>query len=319
MSGTLIIVIVSFVAFAAVLVISNKLFADRRTKYKKRSLENIVRDVDFETPDSATFVDDDLDKFGESVAHAPIIGNIYQKLVRSGSNYNLATYLLILLFVALISGYVAFLIFKAPIVAVVLGFIGLTSFNSFYLNSKLEKRNQQFLNDFPDAIDMIVRSIKSGHPLLTSLKLIAANSRPPLSTEFQRVIDEVSYGRPMPEALRKMADRIGILDVNFFVVILSVQQETGGSMAEVLNNLSTIIRKRKQLNLKIKALTSEGRITTKIFSAIPFFQMGAVYIFSRDYLDPLFNTTTGNIWLAVACSLIALAIYIARQLCKMDI
>ena len=123
----------------------------------------------------------------------------------------------------------------------------------------------------------------------------------------------------MSEALRKMADRIGILDVNFFVVILSVQQETGGSMAEVLSNLSTIIRKRKQLRLKIRALTSEGRITTWMFSAIPFIQMAAIYFIKPDYLDPLFETNAGIICLLFSISLIAIAIYIARQLCKMDI
>ena len=318
MSNSLIIVVVSFVVFAVVLIVLNKVFADRRARYKKRSLESIVRDVDFESSTS-TFVDEDIDKFGEAMAHAPILGSIYQKLVRSGSNFSLMTYLLLMALIGVTVGYIVFLVFKGFIVAIPVGLITMLFFHNVYIGVKLDKRNQQFLNDFPDAIDMIVRSIKSGHPLLSSLKLIAANSRPPLSTEFQRVIDEVSYGRPMPEALRKMADRIGILDVNFFVVILSVQQETGGSMAEVLNNLSTIIRKRKQLNLKIRALTSEGRITTKIFSAIPFFQIGAVYLFSRSYLDPLFDTTVGNIWLAVACSMIALAIYIARQLCKMDI
>ncbi len=319
MDSPLVIVVIAFVVFVVVLVVLNKIFADRRAKYKKRTLESIVRDVDYQSTEASTFVDDYLDKFGESMAGTPVLGNIYRKLVRSGSNFSLGTYLGLLLLIGVAVTYAVFVMFHGLIVAIPAGIIAVLFFNNVYIGMKLDKRNLQFLNDFPDAIDMIVRSIRSGHPLLASLKLIAVNSRPPLSVEFQRVIDEVSYGRPMPEALRKMADRIGILDVNFFVVILSVQQETGGSMAEVLTNLSTIIRKRKQLNLKIRALTSEGRITTKIFSAIPFFQMGAVYIFSRDYLDPLFNTSTGNMWLAIACSMIALAIYIARQLCKMDI
>jgi tight adherence protein B len=90
-------------------------------------------------------------------------------------------------------------------------------------------------------------------------------------------------------------------------------------MAEVLSNLSTIIRKRKQLRLKIRALTSEGRITTWMFSAIPFIQMGAIYFIKPDYLDPLFDTNSGIICLIFSICLIAIAIYIARQLCKMDI
>ncbi|PIR32865.1 MAG: pilus assembly protein TadB, partial [Alphaproteobacteria bacterium CG11_big_fil_rev_8_21_14_0_20_44_7] len=149
--------------------------------------------------------------------------------------------------------------------------------------------------------------------------MIAQNSEPPISTEFQKVVDEVSYGRPLPEALRKMADRIGLLDINFFVVILSVQQDTGGNLAEVLTNLSNIIRKRKQLRLKINAMTSEGRFTAWIFAGIPIVEIFAIWVITPEYLEPLFKTDGGNIGLAIAVGLIVFAIYISKRLCKIDI
>jgi tight adherence protein B len=104
----------------------------------------------------------------------------------------------------------------------------------------------------------------------------------------------------------------------WIVVILSVQQETGGSLAEVLTNLSNIIRKRKQLKLKINALTSEGKLTTKIFAGIPIFQMGVVHLFSDTYLDPLFETRTGNICFVIAVCFIIASIYVTKNITRMD-
>jgi tight adherence protein B len=229
-------------------------------------------------------------------------------------------YILILLGMFGVSTYFMSRVFQNhAFIPPVLGFIITKIISGVVIGMKLEKRNNMFLTDFPDAIDMIVRSVRSGHPLLSSLGLIAQNSRPPLSTEFQRVIDEVSYGRALSESLRKMADRIGIIDINFFVVILSVQQETGGSLAEVLNNLSTIIRKRKQLRLKIKALTSEGRITAKIFAFIPLAQLGIMRLMYQNALDPLFNTNQGLMCLGVAGFFIIMAIFIANKMCNVDV
>ena len=103
---------------------------------------------------------------------------------------------------------------------------------------------------FPDVLDMIVRSVKSGFPLNTAIKLIAENMEPPVSTEFQQVSDEVALGRPLNHSLARLAERIPEQDIKFFVVVLNVQQETGGNLAEVIGNLSGIIRKRKHLRMK---------------------------------------------------------------------
>jgi tight adherence protein B len=243
---------------------------------------------------------------------------VYKKLKQSGATITFGGYMLVLFIVILVGAGVTYMFIPNPPVNFLVGLIVMLVFNKTYLGMKLEKRNNYFLNNFPDAIDMMVRSVKSGHPIMSAMRLIAQNAEKPIAIEFQRVVDEVSYGRSMTESLRKMADRIGILDINFFVVILSVQQETGGSLAEVLTNLSNIIRKRKQLKLKINALTSEGKMTTKIFAGIPIFQMGVVHIFSDTYLDPLFETTTGNICFVVAVCFILASIYVTKNITKMD-
>lgn len=201
---------------------------------------------------------------------------------------------------------------------------GLTVFLALYVPKKyvrwrVDKRTEVFLESFPDALDMIVRSVRSGHPLNTALKIIAENMAPPISTEFKQVVDEISYGRSVSEALFKLSERIDQTDISFFVVVLAVQQETGGNLAEVLSNLSNIIRKRKQLRLKIKALTSEARLTAWVLGSLPGLLLVVLSVMSPGYLDPLFKTEKGKNLLMVAMSMVGGAIMLIRRLMRIDI
>lgn len=188
-----------------------------------------------------------------------------------------------------------------------------------YLRRKIEKRNERFVDQFPDAIDMIVRSVRSGHPLNTAFRMISENMEAPLGPEFRQVVDEIAYGRTLVEALVRLSHRIDEPDLNFFVVVLSVQQETGGNLAEVLGNLSNVIRKRRQLRLKIKAMTSEGRATGYILGGLPVTVFFALYFLSPGYLDPLLHTMAGNILMCVAAGMIYLATFIVKKMVQIDI
>lgn len=188
-----------------------------------------------------------------------------------------------------------------------------------YLKYRKEKRSLDFVNNFPEAVDMIVRSVRSGHPVQAALGMIADNMEDPIGGEFKRVVDEIAYGRPMVEALAKMADRIGEQDVRFFVVVLGVQQETGGNLGEVLSNLSNILRRRKQMRLKIRALTSEGRMTAYILGSLPFFVIGALQLVSPNYLVPLFTDLAGRFIFGLAMAMILAAFVIVRKMVQIDI
>ena len=318
-SKLLIAVIAAIPLFVVFYLVLSRLFADKGVKYARRSLENISREGEVSADLGVEMFKDEADKREDTIRSIPFIGGLHQKLKQTGGNTNIVTYLIMVFVVGFIVAAVVWWFVKNPSFYITAGIVGAWLFHKSFLTKRLERRNEHFMNNFPDAIDMMVRSVKSGHPLLTSMKLIAKSSEPPISTEFQRVVDEVSYGRPLPEALKKMSERIGIMDMNFFVVILSVQQETGGSLAEVLSNLSGIIRKRKQLYLKVKALTSEGRITGKIFVGIPLFVVAAVKWLSPEYMDPLFNTSTGNMVLGAAVGLIVTALVVIKKLCNVDV
>jgi len=205
------------------------------------------------------------------------------------------------------------------IVAAILGGIVTKIGANKFLAYRKEKRALDFLNLFPDAVDMIVRSVRSGHPVATALGMIGENMDPPVGEEFQQVVDEIEYGRSMTDALNRMAARVGEADVQFFVVVLTVQQETGGNLGEVLSNLSNILRQRKQMRLKIRAMTAEGRMTAYILGALPLVVVGVLHLLSPDYLTPLFEDPVGNFILGLSITMVLSAFLVVRKMVKIDI
>lgn len=187
------------------------------------------------------------------------------------------------------------------------------------LGRKIVKRNERFVELFPDALDMIVRSVRSGFPLSTAIRMVAENVEPPIKEEFQKVADEVVLGRPVGEAMARLALRINEQDIHFFVVVLAVQQETGGNLAEVISNLSSVIRKRKQLRLKIRAITSEGRTTSFILGALPILFSGAMMTIDPNYLSPLRDTFVGNIIAAAIVGLTVGCYLVINKIVNIDI
>jgi tight adherence protein B len=188
-----------------------------------------------------------------------------------------------------------------------------------HCRKRVMKRNRQFIEQFPDALDMIVRSVRSGFPLTTALQMLAENSEEPLRGEFRQVVDEMTAGRSVSQALARMATRINEQDVKFFAVVLAVQQDTGGNLAEIVGNLSGILRKRKQLRGRLMALTSEGRATGYILGGLPIFVFGILYVTNPKYLAPFFYDPLGMMMLGVVVGLIAICAFVVKQMINVDI
>lgn len=183
----------------------------------------------------------------------------------------------------------------------------------------LRKRNTKFIDQFPDALDIIVRSVRSGFPLAVALQMLSENAEEPIRSQFQQVVEEVALGRTLPQALARLAARVDEPDVRFFVVVLGVQQETGGNLAEIIGNLSTIIRKRKQLRHKIKAMTSEGKATGWVLGALPVVVFVALYLAQPDYLDPFFQDSLGQIMFGGVLFLLTVCFIVVKQMIEVDI
>jgi len=157
------------------------------------------------------------------------------------------------------------------------------------------KRRNKFISHFADAVDIIVRGIRSGLPLGECLVIIGRESPEPLSEEFRNITEGMRLGLTMNESLERAAGRIGVPEFKFFSIVLAIQQETGGNLAETLSNLSSILRARKAMKDKVKAMSAEARTTAMIIGCLPFAMGLILFLTSPDYIAVLFAHSTGHV------------------------
>lgn len=241
---------------------------------------------------------------------------MYPKMEKAGIGNEVDKFLILCLLLVFI---VAWLMRNQGTMSIPLAFVIVFILAWWYIGGRIRKRNNTFLNDFPDALDMIVRSVRSGYPLNAAVRMVAENMHPPISNEFRQVADETAYGSSLVDSLKRLAARIDEPDTQFFVVVLSVQQEVGGNLAEVLSNLSNIIRKRKHLRLKVRAITSEGRATAWVLGLLPAFVFCIIHYIAPDHLKPLFDTRMGNFLLAFAIGIVLLGGFIVRKMSNIEV
>ena len=155
-----------------------------------------------------------------------------------------------------------------------------------FLQFKANRTRKKMQDQFPVALDVFVRGLRAGHPIAAALDLLTVEMPDPIGSQFGVVVDEVTYGAELRDALQAMADRWDLDDMRMFVVSLSVQSETGGNLAEILDNLSTVIRERHSMLLKVRALSSEGRMTAIMLTVLPLFAFAFLFLFNPGfYLD----------------------------------
>lgn len=310
--------IVSYVAFA---VLFPKAIPSDSSDYTRQALERIYQET-HALNDSTNILKDQL--MEESVLvrmifQWKIMQPIYEAAVQAGYLKNLQ-FLVTLMLAGFGVSLVLFSVIGIGLPAALLLAVLLGYYLPYrHCNGVVKKRNKKFLDQFPDALDMIVRSVRSGFPLTTALQMLADNSDSPVKEEFRQVVDELGMGRNLSQALSRLAVRINQPDIKFFVVVLTVQQETGGNLAEIINNLSTILRKRKQLRHKIRAMTSEGRATAWVLGLLPVFVFCMLYIMQPDYLLPFFTDPIGMMMFGTAVGMVAVCAFIVKQMINVEI
>jgi tight adherence protein B len=180
-------------------------------------------------------------------------------------------------------------------------------------------RQKKFIAEFANAIDVIVRGVRSGLPLNECLKIIAREAPEPLSSEFRRLCDAISMGVPVEKALTKMFERMPLPEVSFFSIVLSIQLKAGGNLSEALGNLSTVLRSRRMMREKVNALSSEAKASAGIIGALPVCVCTLVYITSPDYMGLLFSDKTGHMALLVGFTMMGFGIMVMRKMINFDI
>ncbi|NWG23030.1 MAG: type II secretion system F family protein [Pseudorhodoplanes sp.] len=189
----------------------------------------------------------------------------------------------------------------------------------FWLLGYLKKRREkQFLNTFPDAVDVIVRGIKAGLPLLDSLKMIAAEGQEPLRTEFKKILETQTIGIPIGDACAKLYERMPLPEANFFGIVISIQQKAGGNLSEALGNLSKVLRDRKKMKAKIQAMSMEAKASAMIIGALPIAVMTLVYITSPSYIELLWTHPTGRLMMAACGVWMLMGCLVMRKMINFD-
>ena len=212
------------------------------------------------------------------------------------------------------------LIFGIPwYVSILAGVVGFFGFPRWFLNFMRKRRQNVFLHEFADAIDVMVRGLKAGLPVSDAMKVIAAESGPPVGPEFSEVVEGQRVGITIDQGIERMFERMPLSEVNFLGIVMSIQSKTGGNLSEALGNLSKVLRDRKKMKAKIRAVSQEAKSSAAIIGALPFVIMAALTVLNPQYLDPLFHTTAGNIMLA-GCGLWMLTgVLVMRKMINFEI
>lgn len=210
---------------------------------------------------------------------------------------------------------IAILILDLPMAAaIVAAFVGGFGLPRWILNKMTARRQSKFLTQMANALDVIVRGIKSGLPLNECLQVIARESSEPLGSEFLEVVEQQKMGVGLADGLERMCDRLPLPEVRFLTIVIGIQQQAGGNLSEALSNLASVLRERQSLALKVKALSAEAKASAMVLASLPPGVMTMVYLSSPDYIKPLFSTTVGHFMVAFGAVWMLTGVLIMRKM-----
>jgi len=237
---------------------------------------------------------------------------LVMRLDRTGKGITVSQYIYSSLGLALAIAVLIFIQSGALLLALGIGLLIGAGVPHLAVNMMISKRTKQFNSKFPDGIELLVRGLRSGLPVTETLGVVAQEVPGPVGTEFKGITERIKIGKTMEDSLQETADRLGIPEFNFFCITLAIQRETGGNLAETLSNLADVLRKRAQMKLKIKAMSSESKASAYIVGSLPFIVFGLIYWINPSYLgtfftdDRLIVTGLGGLcWMGIGVGIMA--------------
>ena len=234
------------------------------------------------------------------------------RLERTGKGWNVQQYLYASLGVFLAVSVLIYLRSGAFLLSLIVGIIVGLGLPHLVVNFAINKRTNKFNTKFADAIELLVRGLRSGLPVTETLNVVATEIPGPVGEEFKGIVERIKIGRTMEDSLQQTADRLGIPEFNFFCITLAIQRETGGNLAETLSNLADVLRKRTQMKLKIKAMSSESKASAYIVGALPFLVFGMIWWINPEYVGGFFTEDRlivaglgGMVWMSIGVFIMA--------------
>jgi tight adherence protein B len=283
--------------------------SSNETAKRRKTLENTLKDVENRNKNKTQFT------------HNPPLKIL---LRQSGISLSFEQFLLVSVISALLFIGLAFvflggdLSLQSIVTMCGLGLIGGLGLPRWIVSFRRNRRIKQFIAEFPNSIDIIVRAVKSGLPLNDGVRLISVEAKQPVKSEFARVVDSQSMGLSIPEAISKISENIPCSEVVFFSIVIQIQSQAGGNLGEALGNLSRVMRDRKKMKGKVQALSMEAKASAAIIGSLPFILTLLIYVSSPNYIMTLFTTSTGNLMLGGSMVWMTIGVLIMKKMINFD-
>jgi tight adherence protein B len=251
---------------------------------------------------------------GKAKRRAPLQEQIYQAGMKIKARDWIRNVVIIGAAVVALCYFLQVPLYLCPVFGIAVAYLG----GRFWLGFRRKRYQAAYLDELPNAVEAIVRGVKSGLPLNDSMRLVAKEAKEPIKSEFQRVLDQQALGKSSMEAVQLLFERMPLPEVNFFVVVITVQAQSGGNLSEALSNLSRVLRNRKKMKQKIKAMSSEAKASAGIIGSLPFIVGLLVTLTTPTYMVPLFTTEIGLIWLGIAAVMMGIGVFIMNRMIQFD-
>lgn len=244
--------------------------------------------------------------------------SLQTRLIQAGLDWPSSRFYLLSIVMGILIGGAVFFFSKNIIYAGAGLIVGGLGFPNWLLGFLRKRRINKFINEFPTAVDVIIRGVKAGLPLGDCLRIIAAEAEEPVKSEFRRVVEAQSIGLSMGEAVDRLYESIPATEANFFAIVINIQQKAGGNLSEALGNLSRVLRERKKMKLKIKAMSSEAKASAYIIGALPFVVSTMVYLTSPRYMEILWLHPTGRMVMGICGFWMMIGVLSMRKMVNFD-
>ncbi|ARO28234.1 type II secretion system F domain-containing protein [Rhizobium sp. NXC14] len=241
------------------------------------------------------------------------------RLVQAGLAVTLTQFYLFSAIFASVLLLMAFIIGASWMVMIGIAFVAGLGLPRWVIGFLIKRRQNKFLNEFPNALDVITRSIKSGLPLNDAIRLIATEGTEPVKSEFRRVIEAQQVGLSIPDACARMTLQMPLQEVNFFAIVIAIQSQAGGNLSEAIGNLSKVLRERRKMKAKVSALSMEAKASAVIIGALPFIVATLVYLTSPNYMIVLFTDPRGHFIMGASAVWMSIGILVMRNMVNFDI
>lgn len=241
-----------------------------------------------------------------------------ESIAQAGFTFKIQSFYIASVVFGLTTGAAVLLLGSGLVLAGAVAFISGLGLPRWFLSFMRKRRQNKFLEDFPNAIDIVVRGVKAGLPINDTLRTIAAESAEPVRSEFREVIEAQAFGLPIGEALSRMHERVPLPEVNFLSIVISIQSQSGGNLAEALSNLSRVLRDRKRLKGKIQAMSQEAKASAAIIAALPIAVMILVYVTTPGYISLLWEKQIGQVMLGASAFWMTSGVLVMRKMINFD-